>query len=241
LVTPVLCSVVPKHPNISKQHIFEDDFTGDTLDARWNSRVGSNPQCVAAAVYLPQTIGLVRLVAGDDAAGTMAVNGSQLEGQLHYLANAGGLRWQARVKLPTITDICMFVGFTDQVSALEMPFTLGGSDALTSNATDAVGFLFDTAADTDNIWLVGVANDVDATKQNAGQAFVANTFRKLAMEIDTSGNASFYIQDTLVGSVMTGAVTPSVRLAPVFAVFSRTTATRIADMEYICIEADREL
>jgi uncharacterized protein (DUF362 family) len=114
-------------------------------------------------------------------------------------------------------------------------------NALTSNATDAVGFLFDTAADTDNIWFVGVANDVDATHQNAGQAFVANTFRKLVMEIDTSGNASFYIQDALMGMVMTGAVTPSVRLAPVFAVFSCTTATRIADCDYISIEVDRAL
>lgn len=216
-----------------------DDFLGDVLADQWNGRVGSDPQCVTPTILADQVRGVVRAVTGDDAAATMAVNGVQLERALNWSANQGGLVLEAKVKMSAITAAAVFVGLTDQVAALEMPFTLGAGNALTSNASDAVGVLFDTAADTDTWWLVGVAADVDAAKQDTTLAPVADTYETWRIELSSAGVATFYRNGVAIGTTMTGAVTASVALTPVIAAFSRGAASRNIDSDYILTKAIR--
>lgn len=213
-----------------------DDFVGDVLADQWGSAVGSDPQVVAPAV-LAGGAHVMRMTTGDDAAATMAVNGVQLQSALNWTANLGPVVFEVRVLASAITAVAIFVGFTDQVAALEMPFTLGAGDVLTSNASDAVGFLFDTAADTDNWWLVGVATDVDATKQNAGTAPVAATYERLRVEL-AGAVATFYRNGVKVGTAMNGAVSGAA-LTPVIAAFSRGAASRSIDGDYILVESER--
>jgi len=215
-----------------------DDFLGDTLDAKWGSQSGTDPQVVAPA-FNAQTGGAMRMTTGDDAAGDMATNGVQLEQALVWRCANGKLVLEARVKMDAITNVAVFVGFTDQVGTLEMPFTLAAADALTSNATDAVGVLFDTNAATDNWWLVGVANDVDATKQNAGTAPTAATYETWRIEISTAGAATFWRNNAVVGTAMAAAVRNSVDLTPVVAAFSRSTASRVVDVDFLDVQAVR--
>jgi len=137
--------------------------------------------------------------------------------------------------MSAITNVCVYVGLTDQIAALEMPFTLSGT-TLTSNATNAVGVLFDTAATTDDWWLVGVAANVDATQQDAGTAPTASTLETWRIDVSATGVATFYRNGTLVGSAMTGAVTASAPLTPIVAAFSRTTAVRNIDVDYIYVQ-----
>jgi hypothetical protein len=218
---------------------FYDDFLGDAVDARWNSRVGSDPQTVAAAITASPR-GVVRLVTGDDAGATMALNGVQLEAATNWRPSDGGVVFEASVRISAITNICVFFGLTDQAAALEMPFTLAALDVLTANATDAVGFLFDTGAATDTIWLCGVAADVAGTHQNIGVAFVAATFQTLRIEVDAIGTAKFYIAGRLVGT-MAAAVTATVGFTPVIAAFSRGTAVRNVDADFIYLSSARPL
>ena len=215
-----------------------DDFLGDVLADPWSGRVGSDPQCVAPAINV-QVGGVARLVTGDDAAGSMAVNGVQLESVLNWRANNGGLVFEARLKVDAITAVALFAGLTDQAAALELPFQLAGGDALTSNASDAVGFLFDTNADTDQIWLVGVAADVDATKQNAAVAPVAATYITLRVEISSTGVATFFINGAPIGSAMAAAVTAATALTPVIAACARGAASRTVDVDYVRVQQNR--
>jgi hypothetical protein len=141
--------------------------------------------------------------------------------------------------MSAIFSVCVFVGFTDQIGTLEMPFTLGAGDALTSNATDAVGVLFDTAADTDKWWLVGVANDVDATKQDSTLAPTANTFETWRIEVDRTGIATFYRNGVAIGTTMSGAVTATVPLTPVIAAFARSTTAKTIDADYVYVTQQR--
>ena len=149
-----------------------DRFNYATLtgvDAYWVRRFGTDPQAVMA-LGTSYGGGIV-LTSGDDVAASMAVNGAQLSGPPSVRAGAAGaskVTFAFQIFVGDITNVCMFCGLSDQNAALEMPFTLAAADALTSNATDAVGVLFDTNAATDNWWLVGVKTDVDATKQNTG-------------------------------------------------------------------------
>jgi len=217
-----------------------DDFLGEEIDSyRWQSLIGTDAECRQATVRADQYGGVVRLTTGDDAAATMAVNGVQMHSQLNWQANGGGLVWEGMVKIDAITAVAVFVGLTDQRAALEMPFTLGAGDALTSNATDAVGVLFDTGADTDNWWLVGVAADVDATKQNSAVAPVAGTFETWRIELDSAGVATFYRNNVPVGSSMAGAVTPTVLLTPVIAAFARGAASRNIDVDLLNVAQQR--
>ena len=217
-----------------------DDFLGEEVEAsHWQSMIGSDAECRQGVVYADQIGGVVRLTTGDDAGATMAINGTQFQSRLNWRATQGGLELEIRLTMDAITTVAVYAGFTDQVAALEMPFTLAAGDALTSNASNAVGVLFDTAADTDNWWLVGVAADVDATKQNSALAPVAATYETWRIEVTVAGAATFYRNGTKIGSTMTGAATPSAALTPVIAVFSRAASSRNIDCDEILVQAYR--
>src|SRR3546814_17818472 len=96
----------------------------------------------------------------------------------------GGRCLVTRLKLSAITTCYAFVGFTD-VTTLEAPIISAGSaNTLTSNASDAVGFMFDTGMTDDNWWLVGVDTDVDATHEDTGLAPVADTYATFEVDVE---------------------------------------------------------
>lgn len=215
-----------------------DDFFGDVLAQPWDSEVGTDAQVVAPATSAAVG-GMIRMTAGDDAAASMAANGVQLHSELNWYANKTNLVMDARVKLSAITSVSVFVGFTDQVSALEMPIhSAASANTITTNATDAVGLFFDTSMTDDSWWAAGVKADTDATHATTSTAPVAGTYQRLRIEADSSGNAIMYIDGVRKASV-TNAVTATVGLTPVIAVFSRTTATRSVDVDYIYLAQDR--
>jgi len=217
-----------------------DDFLGEEINGYlWQTLIGTDATCSQAVVLADQNNGVARLTTGADAGATMALNGVQLQGRLNWSASKGCLSWEADIAISAITSVCVFIGFTDQVAALEMPFTLGAGDALTSNATDAAGVLFDTAADTDNWWLVGVKADVDATKQNTAVAPAAGVSERWRIDIDAASNATFYRNGTAVGTVLADALTASASLAPVVAAFARGAASRTIDIDQIFIQQQR--
>lgn len=223
-----------------------DDFHGasqafsTTIIDGWRSRKGSDGACVDWTVT-PGVNGEIVGTIGSTTA-SMAVSGSQLDAGLDWKANQGGLILEARVKLSQITTIAVYVGFTDQTGALEMPIQSAASaDTITTNATDGCGFMFDTSMSTDNWWCVGVANDVDATAQNTGLAPVAATYEVLRVELSTTGVATFWRNGKQVGTGnMSGAVTATVALTPVIAGFNRTTsAAPTITADYILVAGNR--
>ena len=234
------------YPGGARKVVLFDDFLGGaqvfstTVVNGWLSRKGTTN-----AVDWTVTAASGGTVVGKvgDTTASMAVSGVQLDSGLHWLGSQGNLVMEARVKTGIITNIAWFIGFTDQVGALEMPIhSAASADTITTNATDAVGFMFDTSMATDNWWLVGVANDVDATAQNVGSAPVADTYQKLRVELSTAGVATFYIDGVQVGTTMTGACRTTVKLTPVLAGFNRTTsngATTILTADYVHVSADR--
>lgn len=178
------------------------------------------------------------MVTGDAGTG-FAADGTQAIGDTGYTLNTGTTIVEARVKLSAITNVQMFFGLTDQKVALEVPIESAASaDTITTNATDAVGFMFDTSMATDNIWLVGVNNNTDETPQNSAIAFVADTYATLRMEINSSGDATFYINGTAVGSAMTTAAAVGVTLYPTLAASARSTASRTMTVDYLYLRQD---
>lgn len=216
-----------------------DDFIGDALDARWNIVEGTDSATSDAAILAGGIGGIVRFTTGDAGTG-LAADLIQMTQALQWQASNGGLFVEARFKLSQITESYLFLGFTDVVT-LEAPIISAGSaNTITTTATDALGFMWDTRMTTDDIWLVGVANDVDATLQDSGFALVADTFITLRVEVTAAGVASFFRNGIQVGTVMSGAVTPAVDLTPTFAVGKLSTATSItSDLDYIAVGMNR--
>lgn len=238
-------------PNPHRAVLFEDFLGGSvalsttlaTVGNAFRSRVGSDGACVNWTVT-PAVSGTIAGVVGNTTA-SMAVSGVQLDTGLCWKANQNSasdkLVFETRINLSKITNIACFVGFTDQTAALEMPIhSAASANTITTNATDAVGFFFDTSMTDDTWWIAGVANDVDATHQNTTFAPVASTYETLRVEVNSDGSAHFFRNGVIVGTKMTGTVTPTIALTPVIAGFNRTTSgngTITAD--YVYVAGDR--
>lgn len=220
-----------------------DHFMGASLSDVWSTYKGSDPDCaIAAPVAL--TDGGISMVAGNDAGSTMALNGTQINTSAFLLPTRGGLDFDIAFYISAITNLCLFAGFTDNPGSLEMPFTIGAGDVITPVATDAVGFLYDTNADTDNYWITGVKNGVMAASESlknptAGvvatisPSLIGTGLRRLRVRVGPTGLARFYVNDVRVGVDMVDAVTPSVNLCAYFGFFSRSTATKTATIDYL--------
>jgi hypothetical protein len=182
---------------------------------------------------------VLRVTTGDAGTG-LAADMPQLTQALQWQASNGGLAIEARFKLSAITTCYCFFGFTDLVT-LEAPIISAGSaNTLTTNASDAVGFMFDTNMTDDKWWLTGVAANTDATAQNTGYAPVADTYAVFRIEVSTAGVATFYYNGNAVGTRMTGAVTAATDLTPTFAVGKLSVAASMtADIDYVHISMNR--
>lgn len=227
-------------PSPDKKIRLFDDFLGDVIADQWAVVEGADT-ATSDAVVTNGPGGILRLTTGDSATVTYAGNGIQITQGAFYnwQASLGGLRLEARIKIDDITLAAFFVGFTD-VGTFEAPIESAGSaNTITTNASDAVGFFYDTRMTDDNIWIAGVKGDTDATHVDTGTAPVNATYIRLAVEVDSSGNATFFINGDAVGKV-TDAITAATVLTPTIAATSLDSGTsKNLDVDYIEVEQDR--
>lgn len=219
-----------------------DDFTNGFNTGTWLATEGSDAVTSNAAILSGGIGGVLRLTTGDAGTGLVADTEQITQNSLMWQASNGGLVFQTRVKLSAITDCYVFLGFTDTVAAaLEAPIMSAGSaNTLTTNATDAVGFMFDTRMTADTWWAVGVDTDVDATAYNTTYAPVADKYETFRIELDTSGNATFFRNGLQVGPVMSNAVAPGTDLTAVVTVSKTAFAVSMTmDVDYIHVAMDR--
>jgi hypothetical protein len=221
--------------NPAGQVVWFADFLGDALPGEVNYQEGSNGAATFAINV--QAGGVARLTTAGST-DSMAVSGAQVDGgALNWEADNGGLVYETRVKIDAITAVVLFIGFTDQTAALEMPWTLSGT-TFTSNQSDGFGFLFDTAATTDTIRCVGVDTDVDVTAVDTGNAWLAATWMKFRLECDVNGQVKFYIDGSLVATIA-ACVTPTVALVPYIGGFDHGGAARNVDIDYMYAAMNR--
>jgi len=218
--------------------LIESDFMGAAIDPAF---AGTTENSGTAALLVAKGNGVVTL-----GTGTSSGNRSALTSGLNQKAEDGSLVFSAIVmNLTSVATRATFIGLTDTVS-LEMPIEISGT-TLTTSATDAVGFVYDTDATTDVVYIQGVAADVDtallsAQRQNRGGAtFVptAGTYNEYRIEVNVDGDAYFYIDGEYVG-MQANAVTPTVLLTPIVIVETRTTSAATVYADFVSSEAGRD-
>lgn len=218
-----------------------DDFTGKALDSnKWLAVEGTDSATSDAAILAGGIGGVLRLTTGDAGTG-LAADLEQIVTALAWQAS-NGLAAQCRVKLSRLTNAYFFFGFTDKLT-LEGPIVSAASgNTITSNANNAVGFLFDSRMTSQTVFLVGSAANVDATVQNSGVSLTADRYVTLRLEINSSGEATFFINGRQYGTRMSGAITPATDLTPYIGVSNTSgVASFTADVDYIAVNMLRGL
>lgn len=225
-------------PSPSHVSLF-DDFLGDVLQDPWNAVETDTDG--AQAVLAGGIGGVLRITTGnDDGNAVVLPDLSGVTSYLNWQASNGDLCFEARVKISRITLAYMFLGFTDLITVEAPIYAAGSVDTITTDATDAVGFMFDTGMATDTFHLVGVATDVDATRQAITNAPVADQYATYRVEVTPAGVATFFINGAQVGTAMTGAVTAAADLTPVvYASNTDGTSALTMDVDYIHVSMRR--
>jgi len=217
-----------------------DHFAGSALDAGYNKAAGIDSPAAIAAIVAGGLRGEVALVTGD-VGDTVANDGSSLAKGLVWTPEDRMIVFGARFKLAAVTAVAAYLGLTDVLpeTTLEMPFTLATS-TFTSNATDAAGLLYDTAATTDTLRAVGVADDVDATHVDSAVVPVAATYLDMLMTVSTLGVAKTWINEVLKAT-LADAVNPATALSPVAVGTARTTTSQVLTLDYWFCHQDSRL
>jgi hypothetical protein len=234
-------------PDLNNFVIF-DDFDGASLLGTWQVAHGTD----AAASSFACNGGISGTISGATGATTttMAGSGTQIAAHLNLEAQGAGgtassnnLEFNVRVQSSAITGLCLFVGLTNQVAALQMPIQGSGvGNAFTANAANAVGFLFDTTMTTADWWCVGSkASAVQGL--DCGSGPTAATYDQFQISVDQLGNANFFRnsnqQPAATAVTMANAVTPGTPLTPVIAAFSRIAVSKTILADYIMASMNR--
>jgi hypothetical protein len=221
-----------------------DDFDGAAILGTWGLLKGTD----AATVNFAANGGVSGTVLGTTGATTttMAGSGVQLSGHLNLKAQGSvaaalnNLEFNTRVQASAVTGLILFVGYTNQVAALQMPIQGSGSgNAFTVVANDCVGWLYDTSMANPAWWAVGCKGGVANAGQSSGIVPTLATYDQLAVSVDNLGNANFFRNGAQVGVTMASAVTPTVALAPVVAAFSRIAASKNITLDYVMGSCNR--
>ena len=215
-----------------------DDFTQQTLtevDGPWIENSGTDPEAVDAVIEATAEGGVVTIVSGD-ASGSFAADGSQLVAHIPVQADSGGLVFETRLHIDSaVTTVSVCAGLTD-ITTLQEPASIAGT-TITTTAVNAVVFCYDTAADTDEWYAIGVDTNTDATGNAiTGTAPTADIFQVLRIEVDADGEtARLYIDGTLEVSLTAAATAASANLFATVTVNATTTTSRAVDVDYIYV------
>lgn len=193
--------------------------TGEDLSA-WATFKGSDPQAI-----LPTINGSVWDFVTGNAGTGFAVDGVEAVGATGYefQAQDGKLVFEADFSFDSFNNGGFFIGFTDNNASLENPIEMP-SGSLVTNASDAVGILFDSGAGDSSLRGVGVNNDVDETSVVLG-THTTTTSHIYRVEVTSAGTASFYRDGVLLGS-MTTALRTNVNIYAVITAVARNTSSR---------------
>lgn len=233
---------------VGGQVYFYDDFLGAALEG---AVAGTSENSGTAAIVVAQPGGVAGLVTG-----TTSGNRSQLTTGLNHLVSDGSIIVQWRAKpVGAVADEQFFFGLTDTVS-LEMPIEVA-TTTITTNASNAAGFYYGTAATTP-AWRFGAVNG-DADKGSLasivyknGSATVAapadGVYEIFQVEITPDGDAVFSygqeINEVLQGMQEVGrlenAVATTALLTPIAITETLTTAASTVYVDYLLIQSGRE-
>lgn len=208
-----------------------DDFVGDLLADEWGNDVDGGTVAISSA-------------AGEHAVllstGTVAANHATLIQDIDWSVGVELLLVEARVKLSHITEIVFEFGFSDALSETSgLAFSSHDATpvAVASNAA-VIAFHNAGAGDSESVFSCVSVNADTAARNASTTTATADTFYKLSVGIDASGNAGFYIDGSLVAT-QENAVATTANLSPWVSIVTQDTTEKIANVDYVLVASTR--
>ncbi len=222
-------------PMLAKVYIDDHFLTGTTSYMGWLERE-TDGGTIAAGTGMGGTITITTDGSDDGCAEFYRV--------AHFSAykNCG---MEARIKLNTITFAGINVGFVDAVHAVDnqinYEITAGAATLVDARATNGAAFVFDTDG-TPDVWrCCAVKADAEGTPIAAigTLAPVADTYANLRVQLDSSGNATFYYNGTAVGYLPAClAYSSTDMLTPYIGFIERSASARILTVDRVTVWQD---
>jgi hypothetical protein len=213
--------------------LFDNFFSLPTLGPWVATHSGTTGNDVPAALLATEPNGAVTF-----ACGTGSLEASELAGRSVSWkpSTMGPLTFEARLKVVGTTEPLygdFSVGLADAVTfASGTPHIIGASSLYTTDTpVEFAGFHYSSLVTSGTLYpgatatpignYIGIKTALNGTGPVAKSSGIRknSSYRVYKVVVATTGNATFYIDDALVGSVTT-AVTPTVALTPYFQVHS---------------------
>ena len=181
-------------PLQEKKKHFKDHFIGDALDTNlWTATLPGTSDTIA-----------ISEVAGGEVlitTGTVDDDSCMLSTAIIWNGTRNAVA-EARITMDDVSGTALFVGFTDAKDEANNSIAIHyAADALTTVATEAVGFVIDADHATSSIMCASVDSDVDGTPVDTAIDWADGETRNLRISIDTAGKAIFYINGTPVAQI----------------------------------------
>ena len=209
---------------------FFDDFLVDTLDTfKWTA----NSDTGGTATVIEAPGGELRLTTDGTDGDIQNAFGPEI-----FQADDGGpVVFHCRARLVTSLSQGVFLGLSDDNDADEVPIDLDGG-TLTTTATDAVGFVYDSGEDG-KWYCVGVKGGTDTAQTAVNAKFnpVAGTYQTFRIQLNSAGTATFFINEEQVAQ-LENAVTATVSLCPALAQLANGTAATVS-IDYVEVTSAR--
>ena len=145
---------------------------------------------------------------------------------------------QARIKANTnLMSLC--VGFADAAHGTndEMAAEVSSAALTASRATEFAGLVWDTGSTADYFYYGAYKSGTEGTPVVTTTALVNDTFINLRVQMNTDGDATFYINGKAVGFLPT-CVTTATLLTPIVSFLERGTTGLIGHVNRISVWQD---
>ena len=169
---------------------------------------------------------------------------ASLVGEIIYRSTAGGpLIFEARCALITSLLQFNFLGLASAkptTTATTIPMNTNGG-TLTTDAANAVGFMYTGGTDGAAVWQVGgtkANSDTALTSAAASYNPVLATFQTFRIVLNADGEASFYINGNIIKENLENAITAATLLTPVICVADDGAAASL-DVDYVFVACGR--
>lgn len=232
--------------SFGKVEVFED-FTGIDPDVTWAAggfRIGNvsvvsvNEGSVEDTVDESGGVAAITLDTGDD--DNVALYTSP------FAISDGPLVMEARFKTDNVSDLALFVGFTETLDGTTpvMPAEFATATMTYNGTGGMVGLQFDSDGTTDDWRAVmgdGGAAKLDSSNGiRANSAAVADEYDIVRVEIDPSTAARVYLNGVVVKNFAAGGLTASDLFFPVLMCENRAGSAAVLEVDYFYSRGNRD-
>ena len=226
--------------------VLYDDFLGPiTIDATDGAVINTGAQAYNLSII---NGGTATDVADADATGCMRITMGNADdddmdlatGLVFYAESAPSI--EVRCANNDVDKLAHFIGFSDAITenADNIAFMSGAvlSANVDSQATDGAGWLWDPDLTTDYLCCVSANAGTDGTNYTTTTDVDDGEWATYRVDIDTAGNAYFYLNGSLVYTEAL-AVATTAALCGIVSLINHPGASDTFDIDYIRIWANR--